>query len=70
MLGALLLAVAVPSAMVGLGLHYFTDIVGGAALGTCAALLTALLLDIVCASARWRAAPPSPDVPRSRRPSR
>lgn len=70
MLGAFLLAVAVPSAMVGLGLHYFTDIVGGAALGTGAALLTALLLDIVCASARQRAAPPSPAVPRSRGPSR
>jgi membrane-associated phospholipid phosphatase len=64
MLGAFLLAVAVPLAMVGLGLHYFTDIVGGAAVGTGAALLTALLLDIVCASARL--APPSPAVPRSR----
>ena len=31
MAAALLFAVAVPSAMVALGLHYFTDIVGGAA---------------------------------------
>ena len=50
MLGAILLAVAVPSAMVGLGLHYFTDIVGGAALGVGTALLTALLLDTACGS--------------------
>jgi undecaprenyl-diphosphatase len=55
MLGAFLLAVAVPSAMVALNLHYFTDIVGGAALGTGTALLTALLLDVVCGSAWWRA---------------
>jgi undecaprenyl-diphosphatase len=68
MLGALLLAVAVPSAMVGLNLHYFTDIVGGAALGTGTALLTALLLDIVCGSEWWRArtARPSPDAARPR----
>jgi hypothetical protein len=68
MLGAFLLAVAVPSAMVGLNLHYFTDIVGGAALGTGTALLTALLLDIVCGSEWWRArtARPRPDVPRPR----
>jgi len=68
MLGAFLLAAAVPAAMVGLGMHYFTDIVGGAALGTGTALLTALLLDIVCGSAWWRArlARPIPDGPRSR----
>ena len=62
MLGALLLAVAVASAVVGLNLHYFTDIVGGAALGTGTAVLTALLLDIVCGSEWWRArtARPSP----------
>ena len=39
MLGVLLLAVAVPSAMVALNLHYFTDILGGAALGTGTAVL-------------------------------
>jgi PAP2 superfamily len=62
MLGAVLLAVAVASAVVGLNLHYFTDIVGGAALGTGTAVLTALLLDIVCGSEWWRArtARPSP----------
>lgn len=65
MLGAFLLAVAVPSAMVGLDLHYFTDIVGGAALGAGTALLTALLLDIVCGSSWWRARL-SPDAPRPR----
>jgi len=68
MLGALLLAVAVPSAVVGLNGHYFTDIVGGAALGTGTAVLTALLLDIVCGSEWWRArtARPGPEVPRPR----
>ncbi len=55
MLGAILLAVAVPSAMVGLGLHYFTDIVGGAALGAGTALLTALLLDTACGNDSVRA---------------
>ena len=63
MLGAFLLAVAVPSAMVGLGLHYFTDIVGGAA-GTGTALLTALLLDILCGSS-WCRDRLSPGAPRS-----
>ena len=59
MLGALLLAVAVPSAVVALNGHYFTDIVGGAAVGTGTAVLTALLLDIVCGSEWWRARRPA-----------
>ena len=55
MAGALLFAVAVPSAMVALRLHYFTDIVGGAAVGAGTALLTALLLDTACANGWVRA---------------
>jgi membrane-associated phospholipid phosphatase len=41
----LVVAVAVPVAMVGLYHHYFSDIVGGAAVGTAVLLLTALALD-------------------------
>jgi membrane-associated phospholipid phosphatase len=41
----LLAAGAVAAALVGLGQHYFTDTVGGAAVGTAVALATALLLD-------------------------
>jgi len=43
----LLAAVAVGVAMVALNQHYFTDTVGGAAVGTAAALATALILDRV-----------------------
>lgn len=41
----LLAAVAVGVAIVALNQHYFTDILGGAAVGTAAALATALILD-------------------------
>jgi len=41
----LLAAVAVAVALVGLGQHYFTDTVGGAAVGTAVALGIALILD-------------------------
>jgi membrane-associated phospholipid phosphatase len=41
----LLTAVAVAVALVGLDQHYFTDTVGGAAVGTAVALATALVLD-------------------------
>jgi undecaprenyl-diphosphatase len=41
----LLAAVAVAVALVGLDQHYFTDTVGGAAVGTAVALATALVLD-------------------------
>jgi undecaprenyl-diphosphatase len=41
----LLAAVAVGVAMVALNQHYFTDTLGGAAVGTAAALATALILD-------------------------
>ena len=43
--GAVLVAAAVPVAMVALGDHYFTDIVAGTAVGTGMVLLTALLID-------------------------
>jgi undecaprenyl-diphosphatase len=43
----LLAAVAVGVAMVALNQHYFTDTLGGAAVGTAAALATALILDRV-----------------------
>ena len=39
------LAVAVATALVGLGKHYFTDTVAGAAVGISVVLLTALILD-------------------------
>jgi len=73
MAAALLFVLAVPFAMVALGLHYFTDIVGGAAVGAGTALLTALLLDAACENSSVRArvarlAPGrlSPAGPRSR----
>jgi membrane-associated phospholipid phosphatase len=40
-----LAACAVAVALVGLGHHYFTDTVGGAAVGTAVVLATALVLD-------------------------
>jgi membrane-associated phospholipid phosphatase len=43
---ALLLAAAVAAAMVAIGAHYFTDAVGGAAVGTGMVLACALALDI------------------------
>jgi membrane-associated phospholipid phosphatase len=44
-LAALLTAAAVAAAMVGMGFHYFTDTVGGAAVGTALPLLSALVID-------------------------
>jgi membrane-associated phospholipid phosphatase len=49
-LGAVLVAVAVPLAMVSLGFHYFTDTIGGASVGTAAALISAFVIDW---AARW-----------------
>src|SRR6516225_7510659 len=46
-LGAVLIAAAVPAAMVALGYHYFTDTVAGTAVGVGVVLLTALLIDRV-----------------------
>jgi membrane-associated phospholipid phosphatase len=44
--GAVLVAAAVPMAMVALGYHYFTDIVAGAAVGIGTVLLITLLIDL------------------------
>ncbi len=44
LLGAFLFATVVAVAMVGLWYHYFTDIIGGAAVGSGAVVLTALVL--------------------------
>jgi undecaprenyl-diphosphatase len=49
---ALLVAGAVPVAMVALSFHYFTDTVAGAAVGTGTVLLTALLIDLARPEAR------------------
>ena len=45
-IAAVLVAAAVPVAMVALGYHYFTDIVAGAAVGIGTVLLVALLIDL------------------------
>src|SRR5262249_28491969 len=50
-LAAFLGATAVAVAVVGVGFHYFTDTVGGAAVGIGTVLATALALDLV--SAGW-----------------
>jgi len=44
-LTAIAAAAAVSAAMVALGFHYFSDIIGGAAVGIATVLLTALILD-------------------------
>jgi undecaprenyl-diphosphatase len=44
--GAVLVAAAVPVAMVALGFHYFTDIVAGTAVGIGTVLLITLLIDL------------------------
>jgi membrane-associated phospholipid phosphatase len=55
-LAALLAAGAVGIAIVGLGHHYFTDAVGGAAVGVAVVLATALILDrLVAVDARLTA---------------
>ena len=50
-------AVAVAVALVSLGLHYFTDTVGGAAVGTAVVLSAALILDRLGLGSRRQAAP-------------
>lgn len=47
-----LLAAAVAAAMVAIGAHYFTDAVGGAAVGAGVVLACAFALDIVASRAR------------------
>src|SRR5215471_7993696 len=49
---AVLVAIAVPVAMVAQGFHYFTDIVAGAAVGTGTVLLITLLIDLARPAAR------------------
>src|SRR6266516_1818653 len=49
---AVLVAVAVPVAMVAQGFHYFTDIVAGAAVGVGTVLLITLLIDLARPAAR------------------
>jgi len=63
LLGAFLFAAVVAVAMVGLCYHYFTDIIGGAAVGSGTVVLTALVLTALpvprpadrsaCADHRW-----------------
>jgi membrane-associated phospholipid phosphatase len=55
--GAVLVAAAVPVAMVAQGFHYFTDIVAGAAVGIGTVLLITLLIDLA------RPAAPAPRGP-------
>lgn len=63
-LAAFLAAGAVAVALVGLGVHYFTDTVGGAAVGTAVVLVTALILDRGDPSPQWRRqSPRRPPVP-------
>ena len=48
--GAVLVATAVALAMVSLGFHYFTDTIGGAAVGTATVLVSAFVIDWAAAS--------------------
>jgi membrane-associated phospholipid phosphatase len=57
-LAAYLMAAAVAVAMVGLGAHYFTDTVAGAAVGTAVVLVAALILDRLGPSKELRRAAP------------
>ena len=61
-LGAVLIAATVGIAMVGLGYHYFTDIVAGTAVGIGMVLLTALLIDWAADSLRARRRAGGPPV--------
>jgi membrane-associated phospholipid phosphatase len=60
---ALLAATAVATAMVGLGAHYFTDVVGGAAVGTGMVLACAFAVD---AASRPRQKAPRQKAPRQK----
>jgi membrane-associated phospholipid phosphatase len=55
-LGAYLVACVVAAALIGLGIHYFTDTVGGAAVATAVVLVIALILDRPGPPERLRAA--------------
>ena len=52
--GAVLVAAAVALAMVSLGFHYFTDTIGGAAVGTATVLVSAFVIDWAAASRQRR----------------
>ena len=60
--GAMLVAAAVPVAMVALGFHYFTDIVAGTAVGIGTVLLVALLIDLARPAARVPDGTPAEDT--------
>lgn len=47
LLGAFLFAAAVGVALIGLSYHYFTDVIGGVAVGTGTVVLTALVLTVL-----------------------
>lgn len=60
-LAAFAVAAAVAATMVAVGAHYFTDVVGGTAVGTGVVLACALALDLVTSRGRrGRAARPAP----------
>ena len=59
LLGAFLFAAAVAVAVVGLRFHYFTDTIGGAAVGTGTVILTALVLTALPRVQRIEALGPS-----------
>jgi membrane-associated phospholipid phosphatase len=53
---AFLAACWIAVAVIGLGYHYFTDTVGGAAVGAAVVLGTAFLIDRLSSSGRWQRA--------------
>jgi undecaprenyl-diphosphatase len=55
---AYVVASVVAAAMIALGFHYFTDAVGGAAVGTGTVLATALVIDLVMLAWRRSREPP------------
>jgi membrane-associated phospholipid phosphatase len=60
-LAAFAVAAAVAAAMVAIGAHYFTDVIGGAAVGIGVVLACALTLDLIASRVpRGRAARPAP----------
>jgi membrane-associated phospholipid phosphatase len=65
-LGAVVVAILVPLAMVGLNHHYFTDAVGGAAVGIAVVVVTAFILD--AATRRRPRQPARADAPAGRWP--
>ena len=58
-LAAYLLATAVAAAMIAQGFHYFTDTIGGAAVGTATVLIGALVIDAAVGPLRARIGVPA-----------